>query len=258
MRNYIKSEWYRVTHTSTIYVFTGVLAGLTLLMNLVLWAFDKTEVAFPYGTAAFSLSFLACSMMIICVVGAILAGLLFAEDKKNGSLKNSIAFGISRTEIFLGKCVVSTLVSLISLAVILLVYLGSAVLLLKPGVEPKAVEITLQGVACVIPMAIASEVLGLAFCNFFQKEVVAGIDWFAVMVGIPQICFILGLKFESWAKVAAWMPYNYLSREVMINMSGWNCLWQTPEGVAKCLISGFIGLIVFLAFGLLVSKKQEV
>ena len=258
MRNYIKSEWYRVTHTPTIYVFTGVLSGLTLLMNLVLWASDKTESAFLYGTVAFSLSNLVWMMQMLFYVGMILVYLLFADDKKNGSLKNSIAFGISRTEIFLGKCVVSTVVSLISLAVILAVYLGSAVLLLKPGVEPKAVEITLQGVACVIPMAIASEVLGIAFCSFFQKEVVAGIDWFAVMVGIPQICFILGLKFESWAKVAAWMPHNYLSREITVNMSGWNCLWQTPEGVAKCLISGFIGLIVFLAFGLLVSKKQEV
>ncbi len=258
MRNYIKSEWYRVTHTSTIYVFTGVLAGLTLLMNLVLWAFDKTEVAFPYGTTAFSLSFLACSMVILFVVGAILACLIFAEDKKNGSLKNSIAFGIPRTKIFLGKCVVSTVVSLISMAAILVVYLGSAVLLLEPGVELHAVKITLQGVACVIPMAVASEVLGLALCTLCEKEVQAGIDWYVIMMGIPYICFIIGLKFEFWSKIAAWMPFNYLSKEVKVNMGGWSCLWQTPEGIAKCLISGFIGLIVFLAFGLLVSKKQEV
>lgn len=258
MRNYIKSEWYRVTHTSIIYMFTGVLAGLALLVNLVLWFLDKVDPTFPYGTTAFSLSNLVCMMTMLFYVGMILVYLIFADDKKNGSLKNSIAFGISRTEIFLGKCVVSTLISLISLAVILVVFLGSAVLLLEPGVEPHAVKITLQGVACVIPMAVASEVLGIAFCNFCQKEVVAGIDWYAVMVAIPQICFILGLKFEPWAKIAAWMPNNYLSKEIMVNMSGWNCLWQTPEGVAKCLISGFIGLIVFLAFGLIVSKKQEV
>ncbi len=258
MRNYIKSEWYRVTHTSTIYVFTGVLAGLALLVNLVLWFLDKVDPTFPYGTTAFSLSNLVCMMTILFYVGMILVYLIFADDKKNGSLKNSIAFGIPRTEIFLGKCVVSTLISLISLAVILVVFLGSAVLLLEPGVEPHAVKITLQGVACVIPMAVASEVLGIAFCNFCQKEVVAGIDWYVVMVAIPQICFIIGLKFEPWAKIAAWMPNNYLSKEIMVNMSGWNCLWQTPEGVAKCLISGFIGLIVFLVFGLIVSKKQEV
>lgn len=258
MRNYIKSEWYRVTHTSTIYMFTGVLAGLALLVNLVLWFLDKVDPTFPYGTTAFSLSNLVCMMTMLFYVGMILVYLIFADDKKNGSLKNSIAFGISRTEIFLGKCVVSTLISLISLAVILVVFLGSAVLLLEPGVEPHAVKITLQGVACVIPMAVASEILGIAFCNFCQKEVVAGIDWYVVMVAIPQICFIIGLKFEPWAKIAAWMPNNYLSKEIMVNMSGWNCLWQTPEGIAKCLISGFIGLIVFLVFGLIVSKKQEV
>ncbi len=257
MRNYINSEWYRVTHTPTIYVFTGVLAGLTLLFNLLLCFLDKVDPTFPYGTVAFSLSNLVWMMTMLFYMGMILVYLIFADDKKNGSLKNSIAFGISRTEIFLGKCVVSTLISLISLAVILAVYLGSAVLLLEPGVEPHAVKITLQGVACVIPMAVASEVLGIAFCNFCQKEVVAGIDWYVVMVAIPQICFTIGLKFEPWAKIAAWMPNNYLSKEIMVNMSGWSCLWQTPEGVAKCLISGFIGLIVFLAFGLIISKKQE-
>ena len=43
MRNYIKSEWYRVTHTPTFYVFTGILAGLTLLLNLALWFLDKVD-----------------------------------------------------------------------------------------------------------------------------------------------------------------------------------------------------------------------
>lgn len=258
MRNYIKSEWYRVTHTSTIYVFTGVLAGLTLLLNLALWFLDKVDPTFPYGTTAFSLSNLVNMMAMLFFVGAILVYLIFAEDRKNGSLKNSIAFGISRTEIFVGKCVVSTLISLISLAVILIVYLGSAVLLLEPGVEPHAVKITLQGVACMIPMAVASEVLALAFCGFCQKEVMAGIDWYVVMIIIPRICFFIGLEFEPLAKISAWMPSNYLGQEIVVNMSGWSCLWQTPEGIAKCLISGFIGLIVFLAFGLLVSKKQEV
>lgn len=258
MRNYIKSEWYRVTHTSTIYVFTGVLAGLTLLFNLLLWFLDKVDPTFPYGTTAFSLSNLVCFLTMLFFVGMILVCLLFAEDRKNGSLKNSIAFGISRTEIFVGKCVVSTLISLISLAVILIVFLSSAALLLEPGVEPRAVEITLQGVVCMIPMAVASEVLALALCIRYEKEVLAGIDWYAVMMAIPQILYVIGLKFDDVAKVAAWMPRNYLGSEVKVNMSGWSCLWQTPEGVAKCLISSFIGLIVFLAYGLLLSKKQEV
>lgn len=258
MRNYIKSEWYRVTHTPTIYVFTGILAGLTLLFNLVSWFLDKVDPTFPYGTTAFSLSNLVCMMTMLFYVGMILVYLIFADDKKNGSLKNSIAFGISRIEIFMGKCVVSTLISLISLAVILLVFLGSAVLLLEPGVEPRAVEITLQGVVCMIPMAVASEVLALALCIRCEKEVLAGIDWYLVMMAIPQILYVIGLKFDAVGKIAAWMPHNYLGREVKVNMSGWSCLWQTPEGIAKCLISGFIGLIVFLIFGLLVSKKQEV
>ena len=77
MRNYIKSEWYRVTHASTIYMFTGVLAVLALLVNLVLWFLDKVDPTFPHGTAAFSLSNLVCMMTMLFYVGMILVYLIF-------------------------------------------------------------------------------------------------------------------------------------------------------------------------------------
>ncbi len=258
MFNYIKSEWYRVTHSKTIYVFTGILAGMTLLLNLLLCFLDRVDSTFPYGTTAFSLSNLVCMLTVLFYVGLILVDLLFAGDKKNGVLKNAIAFGISREEIFIGKCVVSAVISVCSLLVILVVYLGSAVLFLEPGVEPNAVFITLKGVACLLIMAVAFEVLAIALCTYFEKEMIAAVVWYLVVSVLPNICFIIGLKSEVFRGIAAWMPANYLSREVMVNMSGWSCLWDTPQGVAKCLISGAIGLIVFLMFGLGICKKQEV
>lgn len=258
MHNYVKSEWYRITHSSTIYVLTGILAGLTLLFNVVLYLFNKYEEGFRYGTVAFSLRYLTANLTLLFFMGVIVVSLIFASEKKNGGLKNAIAFGISRKEIFLGKCIVSAVISVCSLVVILVIYMGSAVLLLEPGVEPNAVLITLKGIACTLIMAVAFEVLTIALSISFEKDIVGFIVWYLIMAIIPQICSIIGLKSDLFRSVAAWMPYNYFRGEVVVNMQSWSCLWQTPAGVAKCLISGAIGLIVFLLLGLRICKKQEV
>lgn len=258
MLNYMKSEWYRVTHSSTMYVFTGILAGLALLFHIILFLLNKYDAGFPYGTAAFSMSNIAAMMPLMFFVGVIIVSLLFAGEKKNGVLKNTIAFGISREEIFAGKCIVSAAISVCSLIAILAVYIGSAVFLLEPGIESNAVPITLKGVACVLAMAVASEILAIVLLTSFEKDIVAYIVWYLIMTVIPQVCSIIGLKSDLFRSIAAWMPYNYLSHEVIVNMSGWSCLWETPEGMAKCLISGVIGLAVFLLLGLGICKKQEV
>lgn len=258
MYNYVKSEWYRITHSSTIYMFTGIVAGLALFINIALYLVSAYDTDFSYGTTAFSLSIPASSMSFLFYAGMIVVALIFWGEKRNGILKNAIAFGISRKEIFVAKCIVSTVISVCSMVAILLVYMGSAVLLLEPGVEVNAVSITLKGIVCILIMAIAFEVLAIAFSGFFEKDIVAFIMWYLIMALIPQICSVIGLKSDLFSRIAAWMPYNYLSDEVVANMSGWSCLWDTPEGVAKCLISGVIGLIVFLLLGLGICKKQEV
>ena len=107
-------------------------------------------------------------------------------------------------------------------------------------------------------MAVASEVFILALLTVFEKELMAYLIWYLVMAVIPKVCMLIGLKSSLFRTIATWMPCNYLSSEVIINMSGWECMWETPEGVAKCLISGAIGLLVFLLLGLHVCKKQEV
>lgn len=257
MLNYMKSEWYRITHASTIYVFTAIMAGLTLLINVVLFIFNMTDSSFRYGNVSFSLSLLASGMALIFLVGAVVVSLLFSGDRKNGILKNAVAFGISREKIFIAKCIVSSLISICSLVVILVVYIGSAVLLLEPGVEPSAVFILLRGIGYILITAVAFEVLAIAFYNFFDNDVLAYSAWYTIMGIIPGVCSLLGMKIDLFRKIAAWMPYNYLNGAVYVNMGRWECLWETSQGAAKCLISGGIGLVIFLVMGLIMCKKKE-
>lgn len=56
MLNYIKSEWYKTVHSKGVYLAGGVMCGLVLLMNLILWGSNHFISNFPYGTFRFSLN----------------------------------------------------------------------------------------------------------------------------------------------------------------------------------------------------------
>ena len=258
MVNYMKSEWYRITHTKDIYVTTGILAGLTLFINLMLYITDHKSENFRYGTVSFSLSLLISGMYVIVMAAMGLALALFAGNWKNGILKNAVAGGISREKIFLGKCVVGTVAAFFSMVVILAVYIGSAVLLLDNGVVDEAVGIALRGVGSTLLMAIASLILTIVLNSCLEREGSALLAWCTIMNLVPEICNLLGTKIVLFKRIAGWMPNNYLSDEVVANMSGWQCLWETPEGLAKCLISGVLGIVIFLISGIVLCRKKDV
>lgn len=257
MLNYIKSEFYRVFHGREVYLFTGVCAALTVLFNLILYLFKTFTPDFPYGSIRYSLNQLSSSMEILSYAGACLATFLFAEEHKSGTLKNTISFGISRNQFFTGKCIVCSVASLFSMIVILFFYFGSAYLLLEDTGGITVMD-RLRGVVANLPMAFAAVILTSAFLCMFKKEMVMMAWWFVIMAIVPIVTFFLGLKIDWLNKAAEWMPRNYLNMEVQINSSQYQALWDTSEGMAKCLIAGFIGIIVFYLIGFIGFRKKEI
>ena len=83
MLNYLKSEFYRILHGREIYSATAALAGLTVLMNLVLFAFDRLTPDFPYATVTFSLNMMTGSMPMLLMAGLIIVLFLFSDEYKN-------------------------------------------------------------------------------------------------------------------------------------------------------------------------------
>ena len=107
-------------------------------------------------------------------------------------------------------------------------------------------------------IAAAAVILAVAFIQFFEKELIAGLAWVAVIYLIPSICYSTGFQFETMARIAAWMPRNYLLTGVTAGMSGYECLWSEPEGALKCVIAGVIGIVVFLILGALINRRKEI
>ena len=186
-----------------------------------------------------------------------MAVLLFSGERRNGVMKNAVAYGMSRSSLFFGKCIVSFVIAFFSMVLLTAVYIVSAVLLLEGPAQPY-VELMLEGIAANLPFAAAAVILAVAFIQFFEKELIAGLAWVAVIYLIPSICYSTGFQFETMARIAAWMPRNYLLTGVTAGMSGYECLWSEPEGALKCVIAGVIGIVVFLILGVLINRRKEI
>lgn len=256
MLNYMKSEWYRLTHTKDLWMDTAIASGLILAMNVVL-SVSRRLPDFRYGTARFSLSFLIGGLMVLCYAGLVWALFLFGGQRKNGIMKNAVAYGISRTQLFIGNCLVCGAAALVSLAVITAVWVGSAAVLLDGPVRPYG-GIMLLGIAAQLPFAVACVIFYLGLQQYFEKEGTALVIWIAVICVIPKVLQLAGLKIPALARIAGWMPAAYLSTEVYMNMSGYDCLWLNGAGLAKCLTAGFVGIAVFSAVGIWLNRRADV
>lgn len=256
MLNYMKSEWYKTIHGRGFYLAGGVMCGLVLLMNLILWGSNHFITDFPYGTFRFSLNTFTAQPIWMIALGSTIAGVLFIDDRKSGIIKNAVAYGIPREQILIGKWLVSLASSLILMCVVFAVYVGSAYLLLEnPEWEPFRQMI--MALVSALPFSIAAMMLMLGLGVTLEKETAMMLWWMAVIYFIPMAVDILGMYFKAFEKISGWLPYTFLRSEVLVTRGTYQCLWNTPEGFLKCMVTGVIGIVVFGAWGMIKFRKQQ-
>lgn len=259
MMNYVKSEFYRVSHSRGIYYLTGILAALSFLLNLVLWWFGRIEGSdFPYDTTSFSFSNLVANPMVFCVMAAITGIVLYEGNRKNGNLKNTIAFGIPRIKVFAGQCIVATVVAIISLIVVLAIYIASAIVFLE-NTGPVSLTDLLTEIPAVFLIAVASLISAIVCIEASGKDSAGIIMWFVIWFIIPKVFFYLGLRIDVFHNIAMWMPDNFFGTNGMsVNMSHSITAWGTTGGMTKCLVSGFVGIVIFSLSGIFLLRKKEI
>lgn len=259
MLNYVKSELYRVWRVRTILNMGGIFAALVLLMNFALFLL-KDQEHFRYGITSFSFSVLVAQPMLYCYVAADVAATLYEGDRRRGPERNSIAAGISRMEIFVGKCLVSFLTSLAILALVLPVYIGSAVALLNPA-GPTAVKDMLMELPAVALSGIASIILAILLLEFFDKSIVGILAWIGIMVILPKVLLLggmlLGTGEDMLTRIAMWMPQNFFGG-MEVTMSRCDPIWNTAAGMGKCVTAGAAGIVLFSLGAVLLLRKREV
>ncbi len=260
MLNYIKSELYRAGHSKEIHGAAMGLLGMIFFMNLILGLMKRLD-HFRYGTTSFSYSMVVSMPMLYCYVAFYVAIMLYEGDRRNGTLGNSVSYGLSRLEIFIGKCMVAFAASLALLSLALPVYIGSAVLLLD-NAGPTTVREFLTEIPAVSLVALAALFFGILLLEICDKLLHWILLWLAVMVFLPKILLLAGLyfseRFELLLEIALWLPVNFFSQGVQVNMSRCSVLWSTPGGMGRCLIAGGAGILVVAVAAVLALRKKEV
>ena len=260
MLNYIKSELYRAAHSREIRGTFISLLAIILAMNLTLFLMKDVE-HFRYGSASFSYSMLVSVPMMYCYVAADVAAMLYESDRRSGTMGNSIAYGISRMQLFAGKCIVSFAVSLLLLAVLLPVYIGSAALLLHDA-GPTTIQDMLLGIPAMSLIATGSLILAVVALDLFENRFFSVLTWLAVMLFLPKLLLFAGILLpfggDALMDAAMWMPANFIPAGTRVNMSECVAIWDTGAGMARCLISGAAGILVFGLAGVLLLRKRDI
>ena len=166
-------------------------------------------------------------------MAGLLVWVLFADDRKDGTLKNAHRAWLLAARPVPGE-----------------VPRGDGARARHPGRGPGRVRgqrgasaggvdrgrgHSAEGVASALPFTAACVVLGVAVCSALPKTVTAFLVWVAVVSVIPAVLNVIGLGVEPVARLASWLPANFFANEVAINQGGLaQFLWDTPEGLAEC------------------------
>ena len=252
MLNYIKSEFYRIFHSLSTYVTLGIFVGLALLINCGLAIFAAINPGWGYGNTSFSMQFLLQLPSLYVYAAAILVYILYEGIGKNGSLKNAVAFGVSREKIMLSQLIVSLIFCLGIMLVTLGVYFASAYALLRHEGIFSSADVMQQALA-VLPSAVASLLLAVLCVDLTDRGVIGILIWLAVFVLVPYVCQWIGYQVDFFAKAASWMPMNFMDM-----MNATEAFWQTKDGIIKCLVSGAAGTAIFALAGWLVLRRKEI
>lgn len=255
MMNCIKSEFYRVFHTRSVYALTGACLMVVLLFNVMLWVMGTFTENFPWNTTKYAFSALEGGMHIPLFLSAVMGSVIVADELKHRTINNSVAFGIAREQIFLSKVIVGIAAAAFCLVVTEAGHIGSGYLLLENSGSMYALSL-LKGTAACIPAWIAGMVASISLYYVTGSRSASIWSWLLIMVALPTVVNLLGMKFEFCEKLASWLLYTMVS----YTAAGEEWLifsWSTAAGFLRCQEAGIIGTVLFIVLGITAVRRKE-
>ena len=258
MLNYLKSEFYRNINTKGNYIFLFGSMAFVIFINVALGLYANSQIDFPYGTTYFSLSSFYNFMDLLIIISIFLVSLINGQEFKNHTLKNSIAFGISRSQIYLGKFLMEVIICTINLVLISSAYAIAAYLMLEDSGIVYLKDF-IQAITACFPLLLVSVSAAHCFYFIFDDEKSALATWAIIIILIPDLVEMAGRKISILGKISKWMPWNMVGNATFDSESKRMIMsWSSQEGFIKCFIVGIVGLIIFYIIGLMIFKKREI
>jgi len=258
MISYMKSELYRLLRNRGSYLFIIICSLLLLGSNTVLAIVNSTDSNFGYATTSFAFTNVETNMIMIFLLCIMVSNMVFGNEHNNHTMKNCISYGISRGTIYFSKLIVQILYAMVAFTIIIGSHVISSYLLLENS-GPQSLELLLRTCFACLPFFLFG--LAVTNCFVFIIESVGGAIAAScgVMIVIPLICGLLGMRFSFFEKLGNILPSN------IINGGGYDPVkqeiffyWSTNAGLAKCWIYGMIQMILFVLIGFVLFRKKEI
>jgi len=242
MANYVKSELYRLARKRGVHYLLAACVLAPLLITLVTAAnegdlYSNTEFPFKFAMHSWSLLFFIVPLIVSLVV---------ADDFTDGTLKNTVAYGVSRRTVFYGKWMVSLLLLLISWIVTYVVLTTCVFMLLSNNGTSNFTAFT-SSIMGILPLSLAA--LTVSHCLFYLLEKVTPhfVSYVVIMIIVPELYFLLSRGVVTLEELVDRIPlFPYAAANDLI--------WLKPNGFLLCWIFGMAYVLV--AF-LLSSRSAE-
>ena len=225
MLNYMKSEWYRQRNNRGLQNTILVCLGLIILMVAVL-AFFGRRPGFAYANTYFAFNGIFTSMSGIFPLTLVFAGFMENNSRNRQSpLKNSVAFGIPRSSIYLGKFLVQLLICTLVYLILPAVLVCLSWLFLEHSNEGEWYYVA-HALIGGYPLCVF--MLSIGFCFIFNiGNSISGILPILFIVYIlPYLFRFLGLKYPFFSEAAKWCPASMLG--LSFDNAGIHFYWDTP------------------------------
>lgn len=254
MLNLIRAEIYKTEKRNYTKIFVLVFIALALLMNIFLKVSASWNDSQVYRGDLFRVyTMLVMAPMFLFVATA---DIVFSDEYKHSTMKNVVAFGYTRTQIYFSKLITAIINSFAIALLVSLVLVGSCFILF-PGQSGDGQELLTFVKAWIYsaPLWLSQIALCIALWTNIKSSTAATILVFLISWILPQILQIVSLITQN-------SIYNDIGEK--FPMPQFSALMNLPDSSMIDTLAGRFSLIGFgfsagfIILGWLIFAKREI
>ncbi|MDF2543365.1 MAG: transporter permease [Herbinix sp.] len=258
MSRYIKSEFYRLLHYKWSYLFVVICSVLLLSSNIVLAAVKHSDSKFPYANTAFAFGNFYSNYLMVFFLCILVANMVFGNEHSNHTMKNTVSYGISRVTIYFGKLLVQVTFAVIAFSLIMGSHILSSYLLLEHSAVGELELLLRSSLAC-IPLFLFALAVTNCFAFTMESSSSAISTACCIMLVIPIVTNLLGMRFELFNKITQVMPLIMIKNvNISLDQDTINVIWGNNVSYSAYWFIGILEMLIFVVLGLVLFNKKEI
>lgn len=255
MFNLVKAELYKCRRRAYPKIFIGVCAGVILLFTIMM-----SVVQGQMGFQVMTRSEILCVYTICLVLGMYLAiittDMVFSEEYKHGTLKNSVAFGYTRGQIYFARLIAASVVTIV-LALVIAVFCAVTCWIFF---RPEATDLAytgyfFQAVGVLLPLWLSQVAICVALWFNIKNATFGAVVAFAYTAVLPSLLTMLYYitEKEIFDKIAALLP---IKKAQMIQQL--DELSKVSSLAGEFWLDGGCFFVLFALLGWLCFRRKEI